>query len=272
MTLTIGTGPFGRKPGGSFNFSYEAPKHVLYLEGSPRRVRAELAGRTVVDSRRAMLLHETGHLPVYYFPEEDVDGACLERTDHSTHCPFKGNASYWSVRLGDRVAENAIWGYPHPLEGAPPLAGLLAFYWGAMDRWLEEDEEVQGHPRDPYTRVDVRESSRHVLVSLDGESIAASTRPKLLFETSLPTRIYLPRPDVRRDLLERSRTATYCPYKGHASYWSLRVGELLVDDLAWSYGEPFAEAEKVRDHLSFLHEELDVVVDGEPLEHQPHRR
>ena len=272
MTLTIGTAPFGRRPDGEFNFSYDAPQHVLYFEGSPRRVRVELAGRVVADSRDAKLLHETGHLPVYYFPEEDVDSRCLEPSDHSSHCPFKGDASYWSVRAGDRVAENAVWGYPDPIEGAPPIAGHLAFYWGAMDRWLEEDDEIHGHPRDPYTRVDVRESSRHVRVSLDGEQVAESTRPKLLFETSLPTRVYLPREDVRSELLEESATATYCPYKGHASYWSLRAGDGHVEDVAWSYAEPFPEADRVRDHLSFLHEDLTVEIDGEPLEYQPHRR
>lgn len=272
MTLTIGTAPFGRSPAGSFNFTYEAPEHVLYFEDSPRRVRVELEGRTVADSRRARLLHETGHLPVYYFPCEHVDAACLEPTGHSKHCPFKGDAAHWSVRVGDRVAENAVWGYPDPLEGAPPLAGYLAFHWAAMDRWLEEDEEVEGHPRDPYTRIDVRESSRHVRVSLDGEPIAESRRPKLLFETSLPTRIYLPRPDVRTELLERSRSTTYCPYKGHASYWSLRSDAGPLADVAWSYGDPFPEAAKVRDHLSFLHERLEVELDGEPLEHRPHRR
>jgi uncharacterized protein (DUF427 family) len=272
MTLTIGSAPFGRSPGGRFNFTYDAPAHVLYFENSPRRVRAELEGRTVADSRRVKLLHETGHLPVYYIPREHVDERTLEPTDHVTHCPFKGYASHWSVRVGDRVAENAVWGYPEPIEGAPPLTGHVAFYWDSMDRWLEEDEEILGHPRDPYTRIDVRESSRHVRVWLDGEPIAESWRPKLLFETSLPERIYLPRPDVRTDLLERSRTATYCPYKGHASYWSLRGGGEAVPDLAWSYGDPFPEAIKVRDHLSFLHERLQVEVDGEPLERQSHRR
>jgi uncharacterized protein (DUF427 family) len=272
MTLTIGSAPFGRRPGGSFNFTYSAPEHVLYFEESPRRVRVELEGRTVADSRRPRLMHETGHLPVYYFPTDDVDERALEPTDHVTHCPFKGYASHWSVRTGDRVAENAVWGYPDPIEGAPPLAGYLAFHWGAMDRWLEEDEEIHGHPRDPYTRIDVRESSRHVRVSLDGQVVAESRRPKLLFETSLVTRIYLPRPDVRTELLTRSGTATYCPYKGHASYWSFRDGDSDLDDVAWSYGEPFEEASKVRDHLSFLHERLLVEMDGEPLEHQAHRR
>jgi len=93
-------------------------------------------GETIADSKRVKLLHETGYLPVYYFPEEDVRMDLLEESNHTTHCPFKGDASYWSAKVGDRVAENAVSGYPEPLESAPPLAGYLAFYWHTMDVWF----------------------------------------------------------------------------------------------------------------------------------------
>jgi uncharacterized protein (DUF427 family) len=158
MTLTIGTGPFGKEHG-DFNFDTGVLKaYTLYFEGSPKRVRAVFGGETVADSRRAKLLHETGLLPVYYFPEEDLNHDLLEWTDHSTHCPFKGDASYRSVRVGDRVAENAVWSYPEPDHFAP-LKGYAAFYWRKLDHWYEEDEEVFVHPRDPYHRVDVLPSS-----------------------------------------------------------------------------------------------------------------
>jgi uncharacterized protein (DUF427 family) len=173
MTLTIGTGPFGDQGEKTFNFEVHAPgDHVLYFEDSPRRVRAMLGGETVADSRRAKLMHETGHLPIYYFPEEDVRMDLLEATDHTTHCPFKGDASYWSVRVGENVAENAVWGYPEPIDSAPPLAGYVAFYFRKMDAWFEEDEQIFVHPRDPYHRVDVLESSRHVRVSVNGEDVS----------------------------------------------------------------------------------------------------
>jgi uncharacterized protein (DUF427 family) len=94
MALTVGTGPFGRAPAGVFNFTYDAPAHVLYLEDVPRRVRVVVAGETVAQSSRVRLLHETGLMPVYYFPEEDVRAGLLEPTGHTTHCPFKGDASY----------------------------------------------------------------------------------------------------------------------------------------------------------------------------------
>ena len=133
MTLTIGTGPFG-KVHRDFNFDTGVLKaHTLYLEDSPKRVRAIFNGETVADSRRAKLLHETGLLPVYYFPEEDLNHDLLERTEHTTHCPFKGDASYRSVRAGDRVAENAVWNYPEPEDYFEPLKGYAALYWRKME-------------------------------------------------------------------------------------------------------------------------------------------
>lgn len=270
MTLTIGGGPFGSQPEGTFNFEYEKPGSVLYWEDSPRRVRAELGGRTVADSSRMKLLHETRRLPVYYFPREDVDMALLEESGARHHCPHKGDARFWTVRVGDRAARDAAWSYPQPIEGAPPLGDYIAFDWSSMDRWLEEDEEVEGHPRDPYTRVDVRESSRHVRILVGRQLLAETERPKLLFETSLPVRIYVPRRHVRTELMERSHTTTYCPYKGRAAWWSARAGEDLTADVGWSYPDPFPEASKVRDHLSFLHPDVVVELDGERLTRQEH--
>jgi uncharacterized protein (DUF427 family) len=106
--------------------------HALYLEESPKRVRVVFGDETVADSRRAKLLHEAGLLPVYYFPQEDVRMELLEESDHTTHCPFKGDASYWSVRVGERIAENAVWAYPEPIDSCPPITGLVAFYWNKM--------------------------------------------------------------------------------------------------------------------------------------------
>jgi uncharacterized protein (DUF427 family) len=267
MTLTIGTGPFGDQGEKMFNFEVRAPSdHVLYFEDSPRRVRVMLGGETVADSRRVKLMHETRHLPVYYFPEEDVRMDLLEVTDHTTTCPFKGEASYWSVRVGENVAENAVWSYPDPIESAPPIAGYLAFYWRKMDHWYEEDEEVFVHPRDPYHRVDVLESSRHVKVSVNGEVVAETDRPVVLFETGLPPRYYIPPEDVREDVLVPSDRRTQCPYKGTASYHSVEAGGETAEDVVWHYPEPIAAAEKIRDILSFFNEKVDLEVDGESQE------
>src|SRR5438309_11812563 len=124
MGLMIGTGPFGRKPAGSFNFEPPEAGRALYLEPTPKRVRAQIAGETVADSRRAMLLHESGHQPVYYFPPDDVRSDLLEPSDRHTRCPKKGQASYYSVRVGERVVEDAAWYYPDPIDGAPAIGNL----------------------------------------------------------------------------------------------------------------------------------------------------
>jgi uncharacterized protein (DUF427 family) len=267
MTLTIGTGPFGDQSTGTFNFDTGVLQpHTLYFENSPRRVRVVFNGETVADSKRAKLLHETGHLPVYYFPKEDVRIDLLEESDHTTYCPFKGDASYWSVRVGDRVSENAVWSYPEPIDSARPLADYLAFYWNKMDHWYEEDEEVFIHPRDPYHRIDILDSSRHVEVRVNGEIIAETERPKILFETGLPPRYYIPPEDVRMEKLTPTEKNTQCPYKGVASYWSVEAGGEQVQDLVWSYQNPIPEAAKIKGLLAFFNEKVDLEVDGEEQE------
>jgi len=268
MSLSLGTAPFGQHPGGVFNAAVDVSGKMLYFEDSPRRVRGVFAGETVVDSRRVKLLHEFSLLPVWYFPEEDVRMDLLEPTDRSTRCPHKGEASYWSIRVGDRVEEDAAWSYPEPIEGAPPLAGYLAFYWHKIDEWYEEDEKVFVHPRDPYHRVDVLPTSRHVRVSLDGELLAETERAHVLFETALPPRWYMPREDVRSELLEESDSHTQCPYKGTASYWSVRVGDRLEDDLVWYYPDPISQVEPIANLLCFFNERVDLEVDGE-LQERP---
>jgi len=264
MALTKGSAPFGEYALGEFNFSREGPAHVLFWEDSPRRVRIMFAGEIIADTTNAKLLHETGHLPVYYIPQDDVRKDLLEPTDLHTYCPFKGEATYWSVHTGGRVAQNAVWAYLQPLEHTPPIAGYQAFYWDRMDHWFEEDEEIFVHPRDPYHRVDVLDSSRHVRVLRDGEVLADSSRPRILFETSLPPRYYLPAEDVRTELLTPTSTLTRCPYKGLASYWAVRVGGEIVPDLVWSYLDPLSAVEKIAGRFCFFNEKVDLEVDGQP--------
>jgi uncharacterized protein (DUF427 family) len=266
MALTVGTGPFGQRPGGEFNRDLPSRKGLIFFEDFPRRMRALFNGETVVDSRHAKLLHEHGHLPKLYFPEDEVRTDLLEPSDHTSHCPWKGDASYWSVRVGDRVAENAVWGYPEPLDDAPPLQGYLAFYWDLMDEWFEEDQRAIVHVRDPYHRTDVLPTSRHVKVSLDGVPLAESARAHVVYETGLPPRWYLPPDDVRTELLEGSDKQTGCAYKGFASYWSLRGEGLEEEDLVWTYRDPQPGFELIRDQLAFFNERVDIEVDGERQE------
>jgi len=266
MTLTLSRGPLSETPPEATNYRVDGPRHRLLFEDFPRRLRAVLGSETVVDTTRAKLLHESAHLPQVYVAREDVRDDLLEASDHTTHCPFKGDASYWSVKAGDRVAENAVWTYPEPLDEAAWLRDHVALYWGAMDAWFDEDEEVSGHLRDPYHRVDVRDSSRRVRVLVAGEVVAETDRPKLLSETGLPNRFYIHPRDVRRELLEPSARHTTCAYKGVASYHALAVGNRRIEDGAFFYPEPVDGAQKVRDHLCFYGEGIETEVDGERVE------
>ncbi|GAA4909925.1 DUF427 domain-containing protein [Streptomonospora salina] len=261
MSLTMGGGPFAHDAPAAVNYRIESPHHSLFMHAFPRRVRAELGGETVLDSRRGMLLHETSLLPQLYVPTEDIAEQLLAPSDRTTHCPYKGDASYRHLRVGDRAAENAVWSYPEPAPEAGWLAGFSAMYWNAADAWYDEDEPVRGHLRDPYHRVDTRPASLLVRVAWGDTVIARSARPALLSETGLPNRYYLPPDDVRRELLVPGRTRTMCPYKGRATYWTLRLHDREIADVAWSYDDPLKDARDVRGHFCFLHEDLSVVAE-----------
>jgi uncharacterized protein (DUF427 family) len=207
-----------------------APERV---EASAKRVRAVLGGQVVADTRHPRLVWEIPYYPTYYLPVEDV------RTDLVPES---------ALRYG-RTAQ---------------LSGLVRLDWSAMDAWFEEDEQVFTHPRSPYTRVDILDSSRHVRVGVAGVTVADSTHPRVLFETGLPPRFYLPKLDVRLDLLAPSEKVTHCPYKGQARYWSVRAGGTLHPDLAWSYPTPLPESEKIAGLVCFYDEKVDVSLDGVP--------
>jgi uncharacterized protein (DUF427 family) len=258
MSLTFAAGPLAGQPPQTVNYRIEGPAHRLLMHPFPRRLRGKFAGQTVLDTTRGMLLHETGLPPQLYVPTEDIRQDLLQPTEHHTFCPFKGTASYWSLTAGDRTAENAMWAYPEPNPESAWLRGYGAFYWSALDEWYDEDEHVEGHLRDPYHRVDVRRSSRHVRVRLGDQVIAETTRPLLLSETGLPNRLYFPRDDVRMDLLEATQTHTVCPYKGTASYWTVRAAEAKLTDAVWCYPQAGGDATPVSGYLSFLHDDITV--------------
>lgn len=236
-------------------------------EPSPRRVRVVFGGETIVDSTHVMLLLEAGHLPVFYFPRAEVREGVLEPSAKATHSPRKGDATYWTVRAGDRVAADAAWSYENPPPGVPDLKGYVAFYWSEMDAWYEEEEQAFAHARDPYKLVDTRQSARHVRVEMGGTVVAETRRPKLLFETGLPVRYYIPREDVRMDLLAPTATTSQCAYKGQASYWSAQIGDRVYTDVAWSYPEPLALVAPIAGLICFFQERVDAIeVDGERVE------
>ncbi len=233
------------------------PRDLRYAT-TPKRVRAQAAGVTVADSHEALLVWEPKRaVPVYAFPADDVRCDLLAESGSPLPDAHGGGATFWTLTAGEEPVENAAWRYADP-----DLAGHIALSWEALDRWLEEDEEVFGHPRDPWHRVDGRHSTRHVRVEIGGAVVADSRRPTIVFETGLPTRYYLPREDVAMDRLQPTDTCTICAYKGFASYWS--VGE--ERDVAWTYEDPFADAPDIAGLVCFLNERTDMTVDGEPAE------
>ena len=231
----------------------------IRIEPGLKRVRVYLGGEVVADTTHPRLVWEVPYYPAYYFPVEDVRTELLE-PDGTSHSPSRGDARTFTVRAGGKdVPEAALRYEDSPIE---ELRDLVRFDWAAMDAWFEEDEEVFVHPRDPHTRVDILPSSRHVRVEVDGVTVAESPSPLLLFETGLPIRYYLPKTHVRMDLLTPTDKATACPYKGTAEYWSIRAGDNVHKDLAWSYRTPLPESERVAGHISFYNEKVDIYVDG----------
>ncbi len=248
---------------------------ALHIIPSPKWVRAVFAGVTIADSRRAILLRSQGKrrgTPIYYFPKEDVRMDLLELSSTSKPDGHLGDATYYNLSAGGRDAEDAAWsvGAPHATaEGfdaadAPDLSDYVALVWGKMDAWFEENEEVFQHPRDPYKRVDCLPSSRHVRVVIDGETVADTHRPILLFETGLMTRYYIPKLDVRMDLLRPSDKVTRCPYKGLAHYYSVEVGGKTHEDIVWYYPHATNESAPIAGgYLAFYDEKVELVeVDG----------
>lgn len=256
MGLTFGGAPLASDAPDTVNYKIDGPAHKLFFQPFPRRVRGVVNGEIVVDTERGMLLYETNIGPVLYVPEEDLRHDLLTDTDLSTHCPFKGDASYRTITVGDRVVEDAVWAYKAPTPLAKWLTGYAAFYWEKIDHWYDEDEEVLGHLRDPYHRVDIRKSSRKVVVRAGDTVLAETSRPYVLSETGLPNRYYIPREDVRGDLLTATETSTVCPYKGTASY--VRTAD--IDDVAWKYEEPLAESLPIAGALAFDSSKVTVEV------------
>jgi uncharacterized protein (DUF427 family) len=261
MGLTRSDAPLSANAPTTVNYRIDGPAHKLLMHPFPRRVRAEFAGRTVLDTTHGVLLHETALPPRLYVPESDLDASAFVPSDLTTHCPFKGDATYRSLQVGDRVVEDALWTYPAPRPESSWLVGLASLYWEAADAWYDEDEQVRALT-DPYHRVDVRRSSRHVQVLAGDTVVADSTDALVLAETGHPLRWYLSPEDVLVPL-EPTGTSTYCPYKGDASYWSVRLPDgRELSDAAWAYPQPLAESSRIGGRVSFRHDDLRVLIDG----------
>ncbi|MEP7055248.1 MAG: DUF427 domain-containing protein [Actinomycetota bacterium] len=230
----------------------------------PRRIRAYVGGRPILDTTSAVYLWEWPKYPQYYIPLADIDASVIVDEHHDQKLS-RGTARRYGLRVGDieRPAALRVYG-EDAIDG---LAGLARVEWSSADAWFEEDEQVFVHPRDPYTRVDALRSTRHVRVELDGAVLAETTSPVLVFETGLPTRFYINRTDVNFEHLEWSDTVSECPYKGTTSgYWTARIGDRAHKDLAWTYQFPTRQLQPVAGLIAFYNEKVDSIVDGVLLE------
>lgn len=244
-------------PSGHFPPAPVAAGHVAPV---PRRIRAVFDGVTVLDTVRALYVWDHPFYPQFQIPAADVDAALLVDDGVVEDTPH-GTVAVRSLVHGDRRAEGAVRCLQSPTD--PTLADTCRFTWEAVDAWFEEDEEVFGHPRSPYVRVDALRSTRHVRVELDEVVVAESSAPVAVVETGLPTRWYLDRSAVRWDHLVPSDTRTLCPYKGRTTgYWSVRAGERTQRDVAWSYDFPTRQLTPIAGLVAFLDEHVDVLVDG----------
>ncbi|MEV7340950.1 DUF427 domain-containing protein [Streptomyces sp. NPDC093544] len=242
------------------------PEGLLWEPGE-RWVRGRKGDVTVVDSRRPVLVWEPAlPVPMYAFPRAEVREDLLRPAKNPRTGTHTGSRIFYDLEVDGEVVENAAWTFP-----ADELAGHIAFEWfrrsgRGLDHWYEEEEEIFIHPRDPHKRVDALPSSRHVQVEIEGTVVADTRRPVLLFETGLPVRYYVPREDVRLDLLVPTDHSTGCPYKGTAEYWSWRGDADVPANLVWSYPDPLPAVATVTGLLAFYNEAVEITVDGERVE------
>jgi uncharacterized protein (DUF427 family) len=232
------------------------------VEETAKRVRVFLDGLLVTDTIHPLLVWEVPYYPTYYLPREDVY-AELQPTGETTHSSSRGEGQVHDVTVGGSTAKDAAVVYDQS-----PIAELrdhVRLEWQSMTAWFEEDEQVFTHPRSPYSRIDILPTSRHVQVRLGDVVLADSTRAHALFETGLPARWYVPKVDVRMDLLHRSDTVTHCPYKGTAEHYSAHIDGQETADVAWSYPTPLPESQRIGGLVAFYDDRVRVLVDGAPV-------
>jgi uncharacterized protein (DUF427 family) len=237
---------------------------VDHVEPVPRRIRAVLAGRTVLDTTRALYVWEVPYYPQFYVPLADVEPDVLVDEDHKQDSS-RGTVAVHGLRVGDAYRPRAA----KVLRESPidRLTDTVRFDFKALDSWYEEDERIFVHPRSPYARIDCVRSSRRIRIELEGVVLAESASPVMLFETGLPTRYYLNRTDLAFEHLVRSDTETACPYKGTTgAYWSARIGERLHKDVAWTYDFTTLGVQPIAGLVAFYNERVDIFVDDVKLE------
>jgi uncharacterized protein (DUF427 family) len=242
------------------------PERVLYLEPLRRRMSVELGGSIIARSDEAVILFEPARYPVAYFPIGDIEQTALQPSDRESTHPDLGKTKWFNVVGGDgETTQRGAWEHVDPPAQAAALRDTVAFAWRAMDAFYEEDERILGHAADPYHRIDIRRTSRHLLVRQDDRVVADTHAPLVLYESGFAPRWYVPRTDIAAEALHAVEGQTFCPYKGLASYYD--IGD--ARNAAWSYRAPFEEVARIAGLVSFYPKKVTITIDGERLEEAP---
>jgi uncharacterized protein (DUF427 family) len=265
MGLSWQQGPLGQGAVGRFLVPDPLPERMLYAEPLRRRMRVRFGGVWVADSEDVVLLHEPARYPVAYFPLAGIADGVLEPEERTTRHKDFGTTSWFTVRAGDQSKPRAAWQHTELPGHAGELKDRVAFGWRAMDAFYEEDERIVGHAADAYHRIDIRQTSRHLVVRHDDQIVADSTRPLVLYESGFAPRWYVPADDVDRDALTPVEGQTFCPYKGLASYYD--IGD--ARGAAWSYQDAWTEVRRISGHISFEADKVTVELDGARLRLEP---
>jgi uncharacterized protein (DUF427 family) len=255
-------GPLSTGAIGRFLVPEPLPKRLLYVEPLRRRMRVRFGGTWIADSEQVLVLFEPARYPVAYFPETEISSHALERTDQTIEHPDLGRTSWYSVRAGGQVASRGAWQHTGLPAHASVLQGRVAFAWQAMDAFYEEEERIAGHAADSYHRIDIRQTSRHLVVRHQDRAIADTTRPLVLYESGFAPRWYVQRADIDESALAPVKLQTFCPYKGLCSYYTIGEARLA----AWSYTDAYTEVGRISNLVSFEPDIVTVHLDGARLQ------
>ena len=258
-------GPLSPGAIGRFLVPEPLPQRLLYAEPLRRRMRVRFGGKWIAESEQVLLLFEPGHYPMAYFPETHVAPNTLERNEHTTRHRDLGLTSWYTVRAGDKITQRGAWQHTELPNYASELEGRIAFAWPAMDAFYEEDERIVGHAADSYHRIDIRQSSRRLVVEHHGHIVADTQRPLVLYESGFAPRWYVARADIDASALTPVQHQTFCPYKGLCRYYDIGAAQLA----AWSYPDAYAQVARISDLVSFEPDTVSVRLDGVPLRLEP---
>ncbi|WP_036001785.1 DUF427 domain-containing protein [Paraburkholderia caribensis] len=265
MGLSWQQGPLAPGANGKFLVPVPLPERLLYAEPLRRRMRVRFGGEWIAESEDVILLFEPNKYPVAYFHEGDIVSHALERMEHRTQHADLGPTAWFTVRSVERTVQRAAWQHVELPSYAEILKGRVAFAWRAMDAFFEEDDRILGHAADPYHRIDIRDTSRRLVVRHGEQIIAETSRPVVLYESGFAPRWYVPRADVNESTITTVTHQSFCPYKGICSYFDIGEAKLA----AWSYPQPYKEVERISGMVSFEADRVEVVLDGQRLDLEP---